>query len=124
MRAGWALAAAACAQQAQFSLEQVLSAAFPSELTAAPSGGKIAWAENSRGVRNIMVAEPPGYRARRLTAYAADDGQGLTDLRWTPDAGSIAYVRGGDANGAAEIPNPTMDPKGVTEGVRMIVLLV
>ena len=110
-------AAAAFGQQAPFSLEQVLSAAFPSELTAAPAGGKVAWVANSRGVRNIMVAEPPGYQARPVTAYQADDGQELMDLRWTPDAGALVYVRGGDANGAGEIPNPTIDPKGATQDI-------
>jgi Tol biopolymer transport system component len=115
--AALAVAAAAFGQQAGFTLEQVLSAAFPSELTAAPSGGKVAWVTNSRGVRNIMVAEPPGYQARKITAYQADDGQELTDLRWTPDAASIVYVRGGEANGAGEIPNPTSDPKGATQDI-------
>lgn len=119
MRIFWALAAtvAAFGQPVPFSLEQVLSAAFPSELTAAPSGGKVAWVANARGVRNIMVAGPPGYQARPITAYQADDGQDMTDLRWTPDAAAIVYVRGGDANGAGEIPNPTSDPRGATQDI-------
>jgi len=39
------LAAVCCAsaQQSPFTLEQVLSASFPTELTAAPAGGKVAW---------------------------------------------------------------------------------
>jgi len=115
--AAFAFTAAAFAQTTPFTLEQVLGAAFPSELTAAPSGGKVAWVANSRGVRNIMVAEPPGYQARPLTAYQTDDGQELSDLRWTPDAGAILYVRGGEANGAGEIPNPTLDPKGATQDI-------
>jgi dipeptidyl aminopeptidase/acylaminoacyl peptidase len=115
--AAFALTATAFAQTTPFTLEQVLSAAFPSELTAAPSGGKVAWVSNARGVRNIMVAEPPGYQARPVTAYQTDDGQELSDLRWTPDAGAIVYVRGGEANGAGEIPNPTIDPKGATQDI-------
>ena len=66
---------AASAQPAPFTLDQVLGAAFPTELTAAPSGGKVAWVSNARGVRNIMVAEPPAYQARKITNYAQDDGQ-------------------------------------------------
>jgi Tol biopolymer transport system component len=114
-----ALAVVVCAagQQAPFTLDQVLGAAFPSELTAAPAGGKVAWVSNARGVRNIMVAEAPGYQARRLTAYAEDDGQELKQLRWAPDATSMFYVRGGEANGAGEIPNPAIDPKGTTEDI-------
>ncbi len=110
-------AVCAAAQQAPFTLDQVLGAAFPSELTAAPAAGKVAWVSNARGVRNIMVAEAPGYQARKLTGYVEDDGQELRELRWAPDAAWIVYVRGGEPNGAGEIPNPAMDPKGTTEDV-------
>ena len=70
----------AAAQQAPFTIDQVLSASFPSELTAAPSGGKVAWVSASKGVRNIMVAVPPAYQGRKVTAYTEDDGQELLDL--------------------------------------------
>ena len=106
------LAAVCCAsaQQSPFTLDQVLSASFPTELTAAPAGGKVAWVSNSRGVRNILVADPPSYQARQITAYTRDDGQEIGGLRWTPDASAIVYVRGGSAN-------PELDPKGVSEDV-------
>jgi len=99
-------------QPAPFPIEQVLSAPFPSELTAAPSGGKVAWISNRRGVYNLMVAEPPKYEARQITAYEADDGQDLSDLRWTPDANALVYVRGNDAN-------PTSNPRGPAQGIYM-----
>jgi dipeptidyl aminopeptidase/acylaminoacyl peptidase len=112
-----ALAWGAVAQQAPFTLEQALGPAFPSDLAAAPSGGKVAWVSNARGVRNIMVAEPPRYQARAVTAYTADDGQELGGLRWTPDASSLVYVRGQEAGRAGEPPNPTHDPHGAVEAV-------
>ena len=90
----------AAAQQAPFTIDQVLSASFPSELTAAPSGGKVAWVSASKGVRNIMVAVPPAYQGRKVTAYTEDDGQELLNLHWTPDAAALVYVRGGSANGS------------------------
>ena len=111
--------ASAGAQQ-PFTLEQVLSAPFPSELTAAPAGNRIAWVFDERGVRNIWVAEGPAFQARKLTPYAADDGQEILDLEWSPDARAIAYVRGSGANRAGEYPNPTSDPKGVTQEVWVI----
>jgi dipeptidyl aminopeptidase/acylaminoacyl peptidase len=111
--------AAAWAQQ-PFTLEQVLSAPFPSELTAAPAGNRIAWVFDERGMRNIWVAEGPAFQARKLTPYAADDGQEVLDLDWSPDARSIAYVRGSAANRAGEYPNPTSDPKGVTQEIWVI----
>ena len=119
-----ALALAACAFAAQppFTLDQVLGAAFPTELTAAPAGGKVAWVSDARGVRNIMVAEPPHYQARKITPYTADDGQDLTGLVWTPDASAIVYVRGQDPNRAGEVPNPTLDPRGATQDVWIVSL--
>src|SRR5258706_375196 len=118
------LLAAACAsaQQAPFTIDQVLSASFPSELTAAPSGGKVAWVSYSKGVRNIMVAAPPAYQGRKVTAYTEDDGQELLELRWTADASAIVYVRGGSANGRGEIPNPALNPAGASEDVWVVVL--
>ena len=107
--AALAFAATAAAQQ-PFSLDQVLGAPFPTELIAAPSGGKIAWVANTRGIRNIFVAEPPSYQPRKITAYTDDDGQELSDLRWLPDSSAIAYVRGTTANPASSPhpPEPTV----------------
>ena len=36
-----------------FTLQQVLSAPFPSGLTAAPQGGRVAWVYDTQGVRNV-----------------------------------------------------------------------
>src|SRR5665213_2807006 len=63
----------------EFSIEQVLSAPFPSDLAAAPVGGAVAWVFDSAGARNIWVAAPPSYAAHRVTTYAGDDGQVITD---------------------------------------------
>jgi len=94
MRILAALLLAGCAAaQPPFTLDRVLSAAFPSGLTASPSGGKFAWVENARGVRNIWVAEAPRYQARQITAYTQDDGYELAGLVWTPVGDAIVYTR-------------------------------
>jgi len=116
------IALAASAQQAPFTLDQVLSSAFPTGLTAAPAGGKVAWVSNAKGVRNIMVAEPPGYQGRKITAYTADDGQEMGSLAWTPDASAIVYVRGDSANRAGEYPNPGLDPNGAEQDLWIVAL--
>jgi dipeptidyl aminopeptidase/acylaminoacyl peptidase len=103
-------------------LEQVLGAAFPTELTAAPTGGKIAWVSNARGVRNVMVAEPPDYRGRAITHYTADDGQEIGPLAWSPDASAVVYVRGGEPNRAGDVPNPAHNPKGEQQAVWVVSL--
>jgi dipeptidyl aminopeptidase/acylaminoacyl peptidase len=104
------LAICASAQTPPFTIDQVLAFSFPTDLTASPVGGRVAWVSNTRGVRNILVAEPPLYQARKITTYTADDGQELQQLRWTPDASAIVYVRGGAAN-------PESNPKGASEEV-------
>ena len=110
------------AQQEPFTLEQVMSAPFPSELVAAPAGGKVAWVFDARGVRNIWVAEPPEYEARVLTSYASDDGQEIAQLAWTPDARAIVYTRGGDFDTLREAPNPRSDPQGVEQDIWVVAL--
>ncbi|MDE3166963.1 MAG: DPP IV N-terminal domain-containing protein, partial [Acidobacteriota bacterium] len=89
--------AGAFAQAPPFTLDQILSAPFPSSLTSS-SGGKVAWVSDARGVRNVRIAEPPDYRARAITGYTADDGQEIGDLRWMPDGSAVVYARGGTAN--------------------------
>ncbi|HUI53486.1 MAG TPA: prolyl oligopeptidase family serine peptidase [Bryobacteraceae bacterium] len=106
------------AAAATFTLEQVLSAPFPSELVAAPSGGKVAWLLNERGARNVWMASPPDYKGVRLTAYTEDDGQDIGELHWTPDGSAVVFVRGGDLEflGRPD-PNPTSNPAGVEQAI-------
>ncbi|PYO78308.1 MAG: S9 family peptidase, partial [Gemmatimonadetes bacterium] len=106
--------------QQPFTIEQVMSAPFPDELTAAPAGGAVAWVSNARGVRNIWVAAPPDYAGRVVTAYAADDGQAMGELHWTPDARSIMFVRGGELNDKGEYPNPHSLVGGVEQAVWVV----
>src|SRR3989441_9795366 len=109
--------AALVGQQPAITLEQVMSAPFPDELVAAPTGGALAWVFDARGARNIWVATPPDYRGRQVTAYAEDDGQEIAGVEWTPDAKTIVYVRGGGANSRGEYPNPTSVAAGVEQAV-------
>ncbi len=106
------------AAAAGFTLDQVLSAPFPSDLMAAPAGGKVAWILNERGARNVWIASPPGYKGVRLTAYKDDDGQDLGQLSWTPDGRAVVYVRGGDLEflGRPD-PNPSVNTAGVEQDI-------
>jgi dipeptidyl aminopeptidase/acylaminoacyl peptidase len=89
-------------------------------MTAAPAGGHIAWVQNAQGVRNIWVAAPPDYPARAITSYKEDDGQEISALAFTADAGSLVYVRGGAANSRGEVPNPTSDSNGAEQNVWVV----
>ena len=98
--------------QQPFTLEQLKSYPFPNELSAAPSGGRIAWALNEQGRRNLWVADAPDYQPRRLTSYEVDDGQELTSIAITADGRRVVYVRGGDhgSNWDGPSPNPVSSP--------------
>ncbi|HEX5473473.1 MAG TPA: prolyl oligopeptidase family serine peptidase [Vicinamibacterales bacterium] len=98
-----------------FTLDQVMSYPFPENLTAAPAGARVAWTFNEHGVRNIYVADAPGFSPKKVTSYDKDDGQELTNLSFSDDGGTIVYVRGGDhgANWPAEgnlMPDPASSP--------------
>jgi dipeptidyl aminopeptidase/acylaminoacyl peptidase len=110
------------AQTPTVTLEGLLSAPFPEELLASPTGGKLAWIENERGARNVWVAEPPEYRGRRVTHYTEDDGQDIGGLEWTPDARMLVYVRGGAPNSRGENPNPTSNPAGAEQVIWRVAL--
>src|SRR5437764_11765493 len=107
-------ACVAVAPAQTFTLEQVMSSPFPSELVASTRGDKIAWAFDAEGKRNIWIAEAPNFAARQLTHYDRDDGGELTDLVFAPGGNSIAYTRGAEQgkNQAGEYANPTTNPEG------------
>jgi len=105
-----------------FTLEQVTSSPFPSELTVSKRGDKLAWAFDAEGKRNIWIAEAPSFGARQLTRYDKDDGGELTDLVFSPSGNLIAYARGGEQgkNQAGEYSNPTTDPAGTKKEVWVV----
>jgi len=113
-------ASSLCAQQQSFMLEQVMSAPFPSDLAVAKSAPRVAWVFDEQGKRNIYVAEAPDFKARRLTSYTEEDGQELSSLRFSSDASSIAYTRGGSKNRAGQSPDPTSNPAGAQQTLYQI----
>jgi len=111
--------AAPALQEPDF-IEQVMSYAFPSELIAAPSGDRIAWLANDQGLRNVWVAEGPGWNPRRLTSYLEDDGQVLSGLTFTPEGERLFYLYGGSPNRSGELPNPTSEIEGVATDLWLV----
>src|SRR5690348_2300020 len=89
-------AVAHTSQRGSFTLQQVLDYPFPSGLSAAKSGDRIAWVINLRGVRNVWVAQAPDFKPRQLTHFAEDDGQEITQLTFSPSGDALVFVRGGD----------------------------
>ncbi|MEK7831175.1 MAG: S9 family peptidase, partial [Acidobacteriota bacterium] len=116
----WFNSSRSAAQQSSFTIEQVLSSPFPSDLIAAPTGERIAWVFDAQGKRNIWVADGPDFKARQLTQFNEDTGQELTELEFTHDGEWVVFVRGGSANSAGEIPNPTSDPAGAAQAIHAV----
>jgi dipeptidyl aminopeptidase/acylaminoacyl peptidase len=118
--AGILFSLAAVAKAQNFTLEQVMSSPFPSDLIVSKRGDKLAWAFDAEGKRNIWVAEGPAFAARQVTRSTEDDGQELTDLVFSPNGSAIAYVRGQGKNQAGEVPNPTSDTAGAKQQVLVV----
>ncbi|HUB80858.1 MAG TPA: prolyl oligopeptidase family serine peptidase [Bryobacteraceae bacterium] len=105
--------------QSPFTVEQVMSSPFPTGLTAAAAGSRVAWVFDARGVRNIWVADGPDFAhsARQVTHYAGDDGQPVVSLRLTPDGKTVVYAVGSELNGHHESANPASWTKGAKQQV-------
>ena len=102
---GIVLAISAHAQT--FTLEQVMSSPFPSNLVAAAHSPRIAWVFDAKGARNVWIADGPNFAARQVTHYAGDDGEPIASLRLTPDGRTVVYARGSETNEAGRVADPT-----------------
>jgi dipeptidyl aminopeptidase/acylaminoacyl peptidase len=100
-----------------FSLEQVLSSPFPTNLVVAEHSGRIAWVFAAQGRRNVWVADAPNFEARQVTHYLGDDGMPLAALKLTPDGRTVVYARGTEANSAGETADPTSGVEKRTQQV-------
>ena len=122
-----ALVRVAAQSTASVSIDTLMATPFPTDLVAAPTGGRIAWVSSNSGVHNILVAEPgppaagtggqPAHKWRAVTTYQGDDGLWITDLNWTSDGKTIVYVRGDGANRQGESPNPAQLQDGTEQAV-------
>jgi dipeptidyl aminopeptidase/acylaminoacyl peptidase len=89
-----------------FTIEQVLSAPFPSGLTSALHAPRVAWVFDNKGERNIWVADAPDFAPRQITHYKGDDGQQIVSVRLTPDGKAVVYARGSEVNKENTSANP------------------
>ncbi|MFO7866538.1 MAG: prolyl oligopeptidase family serine peptidase [Candidatus Aminicenantes bacterium] len=103
-----------------FSLNDIMSYAFPSSLVVSPEGDRAAWFFNQEGIRNIWTADGPHYSPVKITGFEEDDGRELGGLGFNHEGEILVFVRGGSANRAGEYPNPNSDPDGAEQAVWMI----
>jgi dipeptidyl-peptidase-4 len=114
--AGIAVVAPVLAQKT-FTIEQILSYAFPYELVSAKKADRIAWIEVEKGKRNVYTAAAPDFAPVRLTSFMADDGIDLTDVKISDDGAVVVFVRGHDPNRDGWIANPTQFPGGSEQAI-------
>ncbi|MBE3071826.1 MAG: S9 family peptidase, partial [Acidobacteria bacterium] len=104
-------------QARPLTVEQLISAPTVSELVASPAGRAVAWVVSERGSRNVWVAEGEGLRPRRLTSFDEDDGQAVSELRWTPDGRAVVFVRGNGSGASGGPLNPSSAVASATRDV-------
>ena len=107
--------AGGAARAERFTLEQATAFPFVDVLISAKSADRIAWVRNVKGVRNVWVADGPGFEPRQVTQFTEDDGQEITNLAFSPDGQVLLFVRGGDhdSNWPAQgnlAPDPANSP--------------
>jgi dipeptidyl aminopeptidase/acylaminoacyl peptidase len=95
-----------CCFAEAFTIEQVLSAPFPSGLTTAAHAPRVAWIFDNKGERNIWVADAPDFVPRQVTPYTGDEGQLIASVRLSPDGKTIVYARGTELNKEGTSANP------------------
>ncbi|AQG79494.1 prolyl oligopeptidase family serine peptidase [Spirosoma montaniterrae] len=103
---------------ARFSIDDVLSAPYCSNLTA--GSDHVVWVSTTEGVRNVYVYTPTSNKTRKLTSQTVDDGQDFSEFCFSPDGRQLAYVRGSGKNREGVSPNPTSNPAGAEQAVYVV----
>ena len=123
-----AMAAGSAQHAAPLSIDTLMATPFPTDLVAAPTGGRIAWVSSNSGVHNVLVTDTTplttgplagriDHQWRAVTTYTGDDGLWITGLSWTSDGKTLVYVRGDGANRQGENPNPAQLQDGTEQAV-------
>jgi dipeptidyl aminopeptidase/acylaminoacyl peptidase len=102
-------------------LDQLMSAPHLTNLTISPKSDILVWVENTRGVRNVMVAKPSetgkpnkeSYDPKPLTNWTVEDGQDITNLEWSKDERFVFFVKGNAPQVRGTQPH---NPAHVAEG--------
>lgn len=103
----------------KFTIPQVMSAPFPSELVTSPHGG-VAWTADAQGRKNVWVAMPPDWHGRAITPWNDDTGEEVSSPEWLPDGRALVFVRGNGTNDQGYHANAALDPRGTKQLVMYV----
>jgi len=107
-----AVAGIAQTRDAGFTIEQVMSPAFPYGLVGAKKADRIAWMEDERGMRNVYTAAGPDFKRVRITSTIEDDAVDLQSVQLSDDGSVAMFVRGHGANFKGQFGNQGSAPEG------------
>lgn len=102
-----------------FTIPQVMSAPFPTELVTS-SRGDVAWTADAQGHKNVWVATAPDWRGHPITPWNEDTGEEITSPRWLPDGRALVFVRGSGTNDQGYHANAALDPRGTKRLVMFV----
>lgn len=103
----------------KFTIPQVMSAPFPSELVTS-ARGDVAWTADAQGRKNLWVAAAPSFHGRSITPYDADTGEEISSPAWMPDGRALVFVRGSETNDQGYHANAALDPRGTKQLVMFV----
>ncbi len=93
--AALAAVSGAVASTPPFTLEQVMQVPYPSSLEASGTSDAVAWVFDTKGTRNVWVADAAhAMKGRQITAFTEDDGFDIGEISWSCDGAQIAFTRG------------------------------
>ncbi len=107
----------AIAEKRTFSLEQILSSAYPKQLVAAKHADRIAWVFYVEGEHNVWTAAAPDFKPVNLTGFVKDEVFEIPDVQITDNGSIVVYVRGGYPNSKGWVTNPKSDPDGMEQAI-------
>ncbi len=100
-----------------FTLEEVLSPPFPSNLVSAKKADRIAWVFHSKGEKNVWTATAPDFKPVNLSGFVRDEVFEIPEVHITDDGKTVVFVKGGRPNSEGWVTNPRSDPDGMEQAI-------
>lgn len=100
-----------------FTLEEVLSPPYPSNLVSAKKADRIAWVFHSKGERNVWTAAGPDFKPVNLTGFVRDEVFEIPEVHITDDGKTVVFVKGGRPNSEGWVTNPRSDADGMEQAI-------